>query len=261
MKEVIFFLCVSVFLSPLCLGAEESAPAATTPAPEGSQPAPAVEPAPETPQPQETAPAAESGSAEATPGQAAAQEAAPATEPASVNAAPAQATEEQPAPVEEKKVDTTVKDLPEPAKKEEKAEEKKEVVRPYFGVAIASSVFGLLAMASGFYFDYLAKKSFDKYQKMATPETIREAAQEPGFTPEEYVRKTKAKYDEGHQHIGSRNYAFIGGAVFIVAGIGLYFWTEEKKPEEQKKEEPVTGKQVSVRTDGDRVTLNFSGSF
>ncbi len=116
-------------------------------------------------------------------------------------------------------------------------------------------------MASGFYFDYLAKKSFDKYQKMATPEAIREAAKEPGFTPDEYVRKTKAKYDEGHQHIGSRNYAFIGGAVFIAAGIGLYFWTEEKKPEEEKKEEPVTDKKVSVRTDGDRVTLNFSGSF
>jgi len=182
--------------------------------------------------------------------------------PAEAKSEPEQAGEEKEKPIEEKKPETTAVEPSSPDKKEEKpAAAPSEIVRPYFGVAIASGVFGLLAIASGFYFDYLAKKSFDKYQEMATPEAIREAAKKPGFTPDEYVRSVKTKYDEGHQHIGSRNYAFIGGAIFIAAGIGLYFWTEEKKPDGEKKEEPISDKKVSLCTDGGRVTLNVSGSF
>lgn|GEM_PF-1346811 len=245
----IFILC-AVFLLTFGLFAEETTPAVAEGS-GGQAPAPATEPTPAA----EPTPVAEPA-----PATAPVQTAEPAPAPAAAEPAPAPTAEEKPAPVEEKKIDTAAKEAPEP-KKEAAAEEKKEVVRPYFGVAIASGVFGLLAFASGFYFDYLAQESFDSYKKMASRSAIEAAAKKPNFIPSEYLKKTTAKYDEGNQHIKSRNYSFIGGAIFVAAGVGLFFWTEEKKPEEEKKQEAVSDKKVSVHTVGDRVTVNFSGSF
>lgn len=242
------FMFFAMLLVLTGLFAEEAAPAA-------DEPVPATEPAP--------APAAAEGSGGQAP---ATVEAAPATTPAAepISAAtetkPEPKVEEKSAPDEEKKIDTAAKEAPEP-KKEAAPEEKKEIVRPYFGVAIASGIFGALFIGAGFYYDYLADKSFSSYKKMASRDAIEAAAKKPGFLPEEYLKKANGKYDEGKSHLDSRNYSFIGGAIFLAAGVGLFFWTEDKKPEEEKKEEPVSDKKVSVHTVGDRVTVNFSGSF
>ncbi len=253
MNARIFILCATLLLTA-GLFAEETAPAVPAPAP-ADEPTPAAEPAPAT----EPAPAP--AVAESSGGQAPATvETAPAPAAEPVPATAEEKAEEKPAPVEEKKIDTAAKEAPE-QKKEAPAEEKKEIVRPYFGVAIASSIFGALFIAAGFYYDYLAEKSFDSYKKMATRDAIEAAAKKPGFLPEDYLKKANGKYDEGKSHLDSRNYSFIGGAIFLAAGVGLFFWTEEKKPEEEKKEEPVSDKKVSVHTVGDRVTVNFSGSF
>ncbi|HSA33835.1 MAG TPA: hypothetical protein P5077_08925 [bacterium] len=203
---------------------------------EEAEPAPAAEPAPVA----EPAPAAES---------------APAVAEGSGGQAPAPVAEE------EKKIDTAATEAP--AKKEEPAAEgEKEVVRPYFGVAIASGVFGVLAIASGFYFDHLAQKSFNSYNDMTSRSAIEEAAKSADFDRDAYVKKASQKYEEGRQHISSRNYSFIGGAIFLAAGVGLFFWTEEKEPEEgEKKEEPVSDKKVSFVTAPDRFLVNFSASF
>lgn len=207
--------------------------------------------------------AAEPAAAEGSGGQAPAVEGpVPAAEPA-----PAPGSVENSAvasPVaEEKKIDTAATEAP--AKKEAPAAEgEKEVVRPYFGVAIASGVFGVLAIASGFYFDHLAQKSFNSYNDMTSRSAIEEAAKSADFDRDAYVKKASQKYEEGRQHISSRNYSFIGGAIFLAAGVGLFFWTEEKKPEEgeeEKKEEPVSDKKVSFVTAPDRLLVNFSASF
>ncbi|HOW51191.1 MAG TPA: hypothetical protein PLV42_03990 [bacterium] len=245
MNVRIFMVCAALLLTA-GLFAEEAAPAAPAPTP-AAEPTPAPAPATEPTPAAEPVPATEPAPA-------------PAPTPAAEQT-PEPKPEEKPAPaVEEKKIDTAAKEAPEP-KKEPAAEEKKEIVRPYFGVAIASGVFGLLALASGFYFDHLADESFNSYKKMASRDAIEAAAKKPGFIPEEYLLKTRSKYDQGRQHLDSRNYSFIGGAIFVAAGVGLFFWTEEKKPEEEKKEETVSDKKVSVHSVGDRVTLNFSGSF
>jgi hypothetical protein len=240
MMNVRLFLMMAALLCVTIVSAEESVPAPTEPSPAPVSPAETVPAA-------ESVPAAEPGAAESS----------AVASPAPVEPAKA---EPQPAPVEEKKIDTAAKEPPEP-KKEAAGEEKPEIVRPYFGVAIASGVFGLLALASGFYFDSIAEKSFNSYKKMTSREAIEAAIKKPGFDPKTYIQKTNAKYDEGRQHLNSRNYSFIGGAIFVAAGVGLFFWTEEKKPEDKKKEEPVSDKKVSLRTIGDQMTLNFSGSF
>lgn len=250
MKRMMWIPCAALLFAATGIAAEPAAAAEGS----GGQ-APATEPVAEP----EPAPGSVENSAVASPVTEPTPAAEPVAEPEPVPGSVENSAVASPV-AEEKKIDTAATEAP--AKKEEPAAEgEKEIVRPYFGVAIASGVFGVLAIASGFYFDHLAQKSFNSYNDMTSRSAIEEAAKSADFDRDAYVKKASQKYEEGRQHISSRNYSFIGGAIFLAAGIGLFFWTEEKKPEEEKKEEPVADKKVSFVTAPDRFLVNFSASF